>query len=114
VTDARQIPAVHCQELEPGEGRDAQRLEKLELGQNPDGRIDIASRVIEKIAARAALEVDDAGGAGVRVLGRNVPGAGRLGIPGAGLDELPAVTALVDGRLAFVDLELSFDGPLPR
>jgi uncharacterized alkaline shock family protein YloU len=83
------------------------------LGQNPDGRIEVAARVVEKIAARAALEVDDAGGAGARMLGRSVPGAGRLGIRGAGLDELPTVTAEVDGRLAFIDLELAVRWPAP-
>jgi uncharacterized alkaline shock family protein YloU len=87
--------------------------EDLGLGQNPDGRIEIAARVVEKIAARAAIEVDDAGGAGARMLGRSVPGAGRLGIRGAGLDELPTVTAEVDGQLVFIDLELAVRWPAP-
>ncbi len=77
----------------------------------PPGRIDIAPRVVEKIAARAALEVDDAGGAGARMLGRAVPGAGRLGIRGAGLDQMPSVDADVDGSLAFVDIEISVRWP---
>jgi uncharacterized alkaline shock family protein YloU len=83
------------------------------LGRRQEGRIEVASRVVEKIAARAALEVDDAGGAGARVLGRSLPGAGLAGIRGAGLDQLPTARAQVDGQLAFVDLELSVRWPAP-
>jgi uncharacterized alkaline shock family protein YloU len=83
------------------------------LGQNAQGRIEVSSRVVEKIAARAALEVDDAGGAGAKVLGHNLPGAGLVGMPSAGLDQLPTASAEVDGRLAFVDLELSVRWPAP-
>jgi uncharacterized alkaline shock family protein YloU len=81
------------------------------LGQNAQGRIEVSPRVVEKIAARAALEVDDAGGAGARVLGRSLPGAAIVGLRGAGLDQLPAASAEVDGRLAFIDLELSVRWP---
>jgi uncharacterized alkaline shock family protein YloU len=83
------------------------------LGQNEQGRIEVSSRVVEKIAARAALEVDDAGGSGARVLGRSLPGAGIVGLRAAGLDQLPAASAEVDGQLAFVDLELSVRWPAP-
>ena len=83
------------------------------LGENAQGRIEVSSRVVEKIAARAALEVDDAGGAGARVLGRSLPGAGIVGMPSAGLDQLPTASAEVDGGLAFVDLELSVRWPAP-
>jgi uncharacterized alkaline shock family protein YloU len=43
--------------------------------------ISINDRVVEKMAARAAAEIPDAGAAAPRVLGRSVPGAAALGVP---------------------------------
>jgi uncharacterized alkaline shock family protein YloU len=83
------------------------------IGANELGRIEISSKAVEKIAALAAVEIPDAGGAAARLLGRPVPGAGRLGIRGSGLDQLPKVSADVDGQLGFLDVELSVRWPAP-
>ncbi len=83
------------------------------LGANELGRIDVSNRVVEKIAARAAGEVPDAGGPSARVLGRQVPGAGRMGIGAAGLDRLPNVSAEVEGSQVFLDVGLSVRWPAP-
>jgi uncharacterized alkaline shock family protein YloU len=84
-----------------------------QIGRNELGRISVSSKAVGKIAALAAVEVPDAGGAAARLLGRPVPGAGRLGIRGSGLDRLPKVTADVDGQLGFLDIELSVRWPAP-
>jgi uncharacterized alkaline shock family protein YloU len=83
------------------------------IGRNELGRIEVSSKAVEKIAALAAVEIPDAGGAAARLLGRPVPGAGRLGIRGSSLDSLPKVSADVDGQLAFLDVELSVRWPAP-
>ena len=83
------------------------------IGVNELGRVEISSKAVEKIAALAAVEIPDAGGAAARLLGRPVPGAGHLGIRGSGLDRLPKVSADVDGQLAFLDVELSVRWPAP-
>lgn len=83
------------------------------IGRGELGRIEVSDRVVEKIAAQAAVEIPDAGGAAARVLGRPVPGAGRFGIRGAGLGNLPRVNADVDGELGFLDVELSVRWPAP-
>ena len=83
------------------------------LGASEWGRIDVESRVVEKIAAQAAVEIPDAGGAAARLLGRAVPGSGHLGIRGSGLSTLPKVSAEVDGQLGFLDVELSVRWPAP-
>ena len=64
-----------------------------------------------KIAARAAAENPDAGAAVARMLGRAVPGAGRLGVRGTDLGALPKTTVEVDGSKAFVQLEISVRWP---
>lgn len=69
------------------------------------GRTRIADRVLEKIAACALLEIDQAGGAARRLLG--VPlGPGRGG--GA-----PGVTAHVDGGLATLRMRIQVVYPAP-
>lgn len=83
------------------------------LGASEWGRIDVGSRVVEKIAAQAAIEVPDAGGAATRLLGRAVPGSGHLGLRSSGLNSLPKVSADVDGQLGFLDVELSVRWPAP-
>ena len=83
------------------------------IGANEWGRISISSKVVEKIAARAAVEIPDAGGAAARLLGRAVPGAGHLGIRRSGLSSLPKVSADVDGELGFLDVQLSVRWPAP-
>jgi uncharacterized alkaline shock family protein YloU len=66
------------------------------------GSTDIADRVVEKIAAYAAAEVDDAHGPARRMLGLKMPGA-----------TAPKVTVLIDGQLATVRLALSVRYPAP-
>jgi uncharacterized alkaline shock family protein YloU len=83
------------------------------IGANELGRIDVGSKVVEKIAAQAAIEIPDAGGAAARLLGRPVPGAGRLGMRASSLSSLPKVTADIDGELGFLDIELSVRWPAP-
>lgn len=72
------------------------------------GRISLSDSVVSKIAARAAVEVDDAGAAAPQLLGRDV---NMPGLRSTSLDALPKVTAEVDGELAFVALELSVRWP---
>ena len=81
------------------------------IGQTELGRIEVSNRAVEKIAALAAVEIADAGGAAARMLGRALPGAGHLGIRGSGLDSLPKVSADVDGQLGFLDVELAVRWP---
>ena len=80
-------------------------------GRTELGIISIADQVVTKITARAAAENPDAGAAVARMLGRAVPGAGRLGVRGTDLDALPKTTVEVDGVKAFVSLEISVRWP---
>ncbi len=83
-----------------------------EVGQSAvPGSIRIADAVVAKLAARAALEIPDAGGAAPRVFGRSLPGAGHLGIRQTGLSVLPHLSAHVDGQLAFINLAVSVRWP---
>jgi uncharacterized alkaline shock family protein YloU len=75
------------------------------------GLISIADQVVTKIAATAAAENPDAGAAVARMLGRAVPGAGRMGVRGTDLDALPKTTVEIDGSKAFVHLEISVRWP---
>jgi uncharacterized alkaline shock family protein YloU len=67
------------------------------------GRLEIADRVIEQIAAQAAAEVDRATGTPRRVLGVSV------GSP----TDRPDVSARVDGPIAIVDVVMSVAWPAP-
>jgi uncharacterized alkaline shock family protein YloU len=67
------------------------------------GRLEIADRVIERIAAQAAAEVDRATGTPRRVLGVSV------GSP----TDRPDVSARVDGPFAIVDVVMSVAWPAP-
>ncbi len=69
------------------------------------GRTEIADRVLERIAARAVTEVDQAGGAARRLLG--VP-LGRDTEHAA-----PRATAHVDGQLATLQVSMSVVYPAP-
>jgi uncharacterized alkaline shock family protein YloU len=69
------------------------------------GRTEIADRVLERIAARAITEVEQAGGAARRLLG--VPLGRDTAQPAA------RVTAHVDGHLATMALRLSVTYPAP-
>jgi uncharacterized alkaline shock family protein YloU len=83
----------------------------LLAGRTELGRISIADGVVTKIAAQAAAENPDAGAAVARVLGRAMPGAGRLGVRDTDLSALPKTTVEVDGSKAFVTLELAVRWP---
>ncbi|MEV4467648.1 Asp23/Gls24 family envelope stress response protein [Micromonospora echinofusca] len=80
-------------------------------GGTRSGQIIIADRVVEKIAARAVLEVPDAGGAAPRVFGRAVPGAGHLGIRRSSLRQAPKAAADVDGRTVYLNVAISTRWP---
>lgn len=67
------------------------------------GRLSIADRVVEKIAAQAASEVDGATGSPRRVLGLSVSND-----PG-----VPQVSARVDGDVATVSIHLAVTWPMP-
>jgi len=83
----------------------------VSAGDVPAGAIVISDDVTAKLAAHAALEVPDAGGAASRVLGRILPGAGHLGIRQTSLTSLPRAAAHVDGRIAHIDLTISVRWP---
>jgi uncharacterized alkaline shock family protein YloU len=81
------------------------------VGRTELGTVSIGDGVVSKIAARTAFEVPDAGTAATRVLGRSVPGAGRLGVRGTDLDGLPKTSADVDGTKTFIDMQISVRWP---
>jgi uncharacterized alkaline shock family protein YloU len=80
-------------------------------GRTELGMISISDRVVEKMAARAAAEIPDAGAAAPRVLGRSVTGAAALGARTTSLTALPKASADVDGSLVNLDLSISVRWP---
>lgn len=76
------------------------------LGRNEFGTISVEPRVVEKIAARVAADVPDAGGTASRGLGRNLPGG-----HDSSLDSLPRVRADVDGGIAALTVTMSVRWP---
>lgn len=80
-------------------------------GRGELGTITIAESVVAKLAARAALEVPDAGAAAPRLLGRSLSGAGGLGVRQTSLSALPKVSATVDNSIALLRLEISVRWP---
>ncbi|HEY5358234.1 MAG TPA: Asp23/Gls24 family envelope stress response protein [Streptosporangiaceae bacterium] len=80
-------------------------------GRTELGTITISTRVVEKVAARAAAEVPDAGAAAPRVLGRSVSRARVLGARQTSLTGLPKASADVDGSRAMLDLSISVRWP---
>jgi uncharacterized alkaline shock family protein YloU len=66
------------------------------------GSTEIGDRVVERIAAMAVAEVDDAHGPARRLLGLQVPGVAA-----------PKVTVQIDGYLATVRLAMSVRYPAP-
>ena len=88
----------------PADGAPAEQESEPRIGQNELGRIEVSSRAVEKIAALASLEVDDAGGTagrGLGLSGRRKPGVSRI----------PKVKADVDGGHVFLDVELTVRWP---
>jgi uncharacterized alkaline shock family protein YloU len=80
-------------------------------GRTELGMISINERVVEKMAARAAAEIPDAGAAAPRVLGRSVTGAAALGARPTSLTALPKSSADVDGSTVILDLSISVRWP---
>jgi len=80
-------------------------------GRTELGMISINDRVVEKMAARAAAEIPDAGAAAPRVLGRSVTGAAALGARTTILTALPKASADVDGSIVILDLSISVRWP---
>lgn len=90
----------------PAPGPDALAAGHAELG-----AISISESVVLKLAARAALEIPDAGAAAPRLLGRSLSGAGGLGVRPTSLSALPKASAEVDGSIALIRLEISVRWP---
>ena len=80
-------------------------------GRNELGVISINDRVVEKTAARAAVEIPDAGAAASRFLGRSMAGASALGARQTSLTALPKASADVDCSLVNLDLSISVRWP---
>lgn len=80
-------------------------------GRTELGMISINDRVVEKMAARAAVEIPDAGAAASRFLGRSMAGASALGARQTSLDGLPKTSADVDGSRVILDLSISVRWP---
>jgi uncharacterized alkaline shock family protein YloU len=80
-------------------------------GRNEMGMISINDRVVEKMAAGAAVEVPDAGAAASRFLGRSMAGASALGARQKSLTALPKASADVDGSTVNLDLSISVRWP---
>ena len=80
-------------------------------GNNAVGSITVSDAVVAKLAARAVLEVPDAGGSAPRVLGRILPGAGHMGIRETSLATFPKASAKVDGSAVVVEVAISVRWP---
>lgn len=80
-------------------------------GRTELGVISISDSAVQDIAALAAAEVPDAGGAAPRVLGRSVPGSRALGMRPTSLDASPKARARVDGSVVTLDLSMSVRWP---
>jgi uncharacterized alkaline shock family protein YloU len=80
-------------------------------GRTELGMISINDRVVEKMAARAAIEIPDAGAAASRFLGRSMAGASALGTRPTSLTALPRTAADVDGSVVILDLSISVRWP---
>lgn len=81
------------------------------VGRTELGIVSINDRVVEKLAARAAVEIPDAGAAAPRVLGHSMTGTGALGFRQTSLTGLPKATADVDGSIVVLDLSISVRWP---
>lgn len=81
------------------------------IGRNELGTISVDDSVVRKIAARAAVEIPDAGAAAPRLLGKSISGAGALGVRDTSLNGLPKTSARVDGSLVLIELSLSVRWP---
>ena len=84
---------------------------EMRPGRSELGTVSISSRVVQKIAARAVVEIPDAGAATPRVMGRSVTGAHMLGGRQTSLTSLPVAAAEVDGSTAALALSVSIRWP---
>jgi uncharacterized alkaline shock family protein YloU len=84
---------------------------KARPGRNEMGAISISSGVVEKLAARAAVEVPDAGAAAPRIMGRSVSGIGAIGGRQTSMTGMPKTSAEVDGSTVVLDLSISVRWP---
>jgi uncharacterized alkaline shock family protein YloU len=80
-------------------------------GRTELGMISINDRVVEKLAARAAAEIPDAGQAAPRVLGHSVTSAGAFGAHRTSLTAPPKTSAEVDGSVVVLDMSISVRWP---
>ena len=102
---ARRLPRAQSLPVEPsGESS---------IGDTELGRIDVSESVVARLAARAAVEVDDVGAAAPRLLGVDLSSGGldKVGVRSSSLGELPSTSATVDGTLAFLKLTMSVRYP---
>lgn len=83
----------------------------VRLGRTDLGTVSVTDDVVSKIAARAAVEVPDAGAAASRILVRTMPGTGHLRLHGADLQGLPKTSVEVDGSKAFIRMTISVRWP---
>lgn len=89
-------------------------VEPAAPGRTEFGLISITDRVVQKLAARAATEIPDAGAAAPRLLGRSLSGlasASPGGIRETSLAALPKTSAQVDGSVVVLDMEISVRWP---
>src|SRR5215475_8902213 len=90
---------------------ESRRSSAPSIGRNELGTIAVRDDVVAKIAACAAVEIPDAGAAATRVMGRAIPGGGRLGLRATDLEALPKTKADIDGNSTFLSIELSIRWP---
>lgn len=83
--------------------------ERPPVGRTELGTVSIADQVVAKLAARAAVEIPDAGGAAPRVLGRSLDGV--VGARETSLTSLPSASVDVDGSEVVLDLQISVRWP---
>ncbi len=84
----------------------------LPAGRTELGVISVSDSAVQDIAALAAAEIPDAGGAAPRVLGRAVTGAGAFGVRPTSLAAQPKARARVDGGAVTLDLSMSVRWPM--
>lgn len=103
-TDTLDLPAA-AGATPPGRAVANGDRHQLDDDSTGPGLVSIADAVVEKIASRAAAEVDDVGGTASRVLG--------VAIGSNGADSSPKVRARVDGSVVTLDVRLSVTYPAP-
>ncbi|HET9894360.1 MAG TPA: Asp23/Gls24 family envelope stress response protein [Streptosporangiaceae bacterium] len=90
-----------------------QAAEDSPAGRNELGVISVSESAVADIAALAAAEIPDVGGAAPRVLGRAVTSGGAFGVRPTSLTAPPKARARVDGSTVRLDLSMSVRWPAP-